>query len=62
MLEYPESKKTELYKFVNDSSHVTGDGFDPSLVPEAKRCAGILLDLIKTTDEQHYRYMENNLA
>jgi wobble nucleotide-excising tRNase len=61
-LNYAEEKKSEIYKFVNDSSHITGDGFDPSLVSETKRCVELLLDLIKETDPEHYRYMENSLA
>jgi wobble nucleotide-excising tRNase len=61
-LNYAEEEKSEIYKFVNDSSHITGDGFDPSLVPETKRCVKLLLDLIKETDPEHYRYMENSLT
>lgn len=56
-LKYDDEKKTAIYKFVNDQSHITGSGFDPSLVPEAQKCIGYLLDMIKETFPEHYDYL-----
>jgi len=53
-IKYDEEKKTAIYKFTNDQSHITGSGFDPSLVPEAKKVVADLLDMIKTVDPDHY--------
>ena len=57
VLEFDEEKKAAIYKFCNDQSHITGSGFDPSLVPETKKCIGYLLELMKMTDKQHYKYL-----
>lgn len=60
-IKYSETDKRELYKFVNDSSHITGDGFDASLVPETQRCVDILLGMMKNVDPEHYDMLEEDL-
>ena len=60
-IKYDDEKKTAIYKFVNDQSHITGSGFDPSLVPEAKKCIADLLDMIKAVDPDHYQYLEESV-
>lgn len=56
-LTFDEEKKTAIYKFVNDQSHITGAGFDPSLVPEAQKCIKYLLELMEATFPTHYSYL-----
>ena len=60
-IKYDDEKKTAIYKFVNDQSHITGSGFDPSLVPEAKNCVRDLLDMMKAVDPDHYKYLEKSV-
>lgn len=59
---YDEEKKASIYKFANDQSHITGSGFDPSLVPEAKNCITDLLDMMKVVDPDHYKYLEETIS
>lgn len=56
-IEYDGAVKTAIYKFVNDQSHITGAGFDPSLVSEAQKCVKYLLEMMKAVDEKHYNYL-----
>ena len=56
-LDFDEEKKTAIYKFVNDQSHITGSGFDPSLVPETQKCVKYLLELMETTFKEHYDFL-----
>ena len=56
-LKFDEAKKSAIYKFVNDQSHITGAGFDPSLVPEAQKCIKYLLELMEATFPTHYAYL-----
>ena len=55
-------KKVAIYKFVNDQSHITGAGFDPSLVPETQKCVGYLLELMETTFKDHYDYLVKEIG
>lgn len=59
---YDEEKKASVYKFTNDQSHITGSGFDPSLVPEAKNCVSDLLDMMKAVDPDHFKYLEEGIT
>jgi wobble nucleotide-excising tRNase len=61
-IKYDEQKKSAIYKFSNDQSHITGSGFDPSLVPEAKNCIKDLLDMMKAVDPEHYKYLEETVS
>ncbi len=56
-LDFDDEKKTAIYKFVNDQSHITGAGFDPSLVPEAQKCITYLMELMEATFPTHYQYL-----
>lgn len=51
---FDEVKKTAIYKFANDSSHMSGDGFEPSLVQETDHCLHYLFEMIKSVDEEYY--------
>lgn len=57
-LPFDETKKTAIYKFTNDQSHITGDGFDPSLVPETQKNVQYLLEMMKSVFPEHYDILE----
>lgn len=61
-LTFDEDKKTAIYKFTNDQSHITGDGFDPSLVPETQKNVQYLLEMMKTVFPEHYQILEEQFS
>lgn len=61
-LVFDEDKKTAIYKFTNDQSHITGDGFDPSLVPEAQKNIHYLLEMMKAVFPEHYQILEEQFS
>ena len=61
-LVFDENKKTAIYKFTNDQSHITGDGFDPSLVPEAQKNIQYLLEMMKAVFPEHYKILEEQFS
>lgn len=54
---FDEMKITAIYKFTNDQSHITGKGFDPSLVPETQKVVKYLLEFIEVTFPDHYKVL-----
>jgi wobble nucleotide-excising tRNase len=60
-LTFDENKKTGIYKFTNHQSHITGDGFDPSLVPETQKNVEHLLEMMKTVFPEHYKILEESI-
>lgn len=54
---FDENKITAIYKFTNDQSHITGKGFDPSLVPETQKVVKYLLEFIDATFPEHYKVL-----
>ncbi len=54
---FDEIKITAIYKFTNDQSHITGKGFDPSLVPETQKVVKYLLEFIEVTFPEHYKVL-----
>jgi wobble nucleotide-excising tRNase len=61
-LNFDEEKKTAIYKFTNDQSHITGSGFDPSLVPETQKCLRYILELMEATFPEHYTYLKEAVS
>jgi wobble nucleotide-excising tRNase len=57
-IDFDEVKKTSIYKFTNDQSHMTGKGFDPSLVPECQNNVKYLLELIQSVFPSHYESLK----
>lgn len=57
---FDEHKKTAIYKFTNDQSHVTGKGFDPSLVTESENVISYLLEMIRDVFPKHYEVLKNS--
>ena len=47
-------KRTAIFKFANDLSHMTGKGFDPALVSETQKNTKHLLEMIKAVAPGHY--------
>jgi wobble nucleotide-excising tRNase len=56
---FDENKKTAIYKFANDLSHFTGQGFEPGLVQESQKNTAYLLEMINTLAPKHYEGMMN---
>ncbi|MDQ5953198.1 MAG: hypothetical protein QG551_426, partial [Patescibacteria group bacterium] len=54
---FDEMKITAIYKFTNDQSHITGKGFDPSLIPETQKVVKYLLEFIEVTFPDHYKVL-----
>lgn len=48
------NKKTAIYKFTNDQSHITGKGFDPSLSSECMNVTSYLIEMMKIVFPQHF--------
>ncbi|WP_210363324.1 AAA family ATPase [Rhizobium sp. T1473] len=53
-VKFDENKKTAIYKFANDLSHFTGQGFEPGLVQESQKNVAYLLEMIQALAPQHY--------
>lgn len=56
-LTFDENKKTAIYKYTNDQSHITGAGFDPSLVPETQKNVQYLLEMMDSVFHEHYEIL-----
>lgn len=54
---FDENKLTAIYKFTNDQSHITGKGFDPSLVAETQKNVKYLLEMIEAVFPEHYKIL-----
>ncbi len=61
-LDFDEDKKTAIYKFTNDQSHITGSGFDPSLVPETQKNVSYLLEMMKKVFPEHFDILEKSIT
>lgn len=60
-LDFDENKKTAIYKFTNDQSHMTGKGFDPSLVEETQKNVKHLLEMMEAVFPEHFRILVNTI-
>ncbi len=58
-LDFDQNKKSAIYKFVNAQSHMTGNDFNPSLVPECQKNVEYLLEMIKEVFPAHYKIIDN---
>lgn len=61
-IKFDENKKTAIYKFTNDQSHITGKGFDPSLPSETQNVISYLLEMMKVVFPEHYKVLENSVT
>jgi hypothetical protein len=60
-INFDNNKKTVIYKFTNDQSHITGKGFDPSLVSESQNVIAYMLEMMRTVFPGHYAVLENSV-
>ena len=56
------NKLTAIYKFTNDQSHITGKGFDPSLVGETQKNVKYLLEMIQAVFPEHYKILVESIG
>lgn len=61
-LPFDAMKKTSIYKFTNDQSHITGKGFDPSLVQASQNSVKYLLEMIDNVFPEHYKILVESLS
>ena len=61
-IDFDEYKKTAIYKFTNDQSHITGNGFDPSIVNECQNNVNHLLEMMEATFPEHYSILKNSIG
>lgn len=60
-LSFDKNKKTALYKFTNDQSHISGRNFDPSLVQESQNNVKHLLEMIKEVFPEHFAILVESM-
>lgn len=56
-VDFDKNKRVAIYKYTNDLSHRTGQGFEPGLVAESQKNVGYLLEMIKAVAPKHYEGM-----
>ena len=61
-LDFDENKKTTLYKFTNDQSHITGKGFEPSLVEETQKNVKYLCEMMEAVFPEHFRILKETIT
>jgi len=61
-LTFDKIKKTSIYKFTNDQSHITGRNFDPSLVQESQNNVKHLLEMIKEVFPEHHKILVESIS
>ncbi|MDD3896463.1 MAG: AAA family ATPase [Candidatus Peribacteraceae bacterium] len=54
---FDDDKKTAIHKFTNDMSHITGKGFDPSLIQETQKNVRYLLEMMEAVFPEHYKIL-----
>jgi wobble nucleotide-excising tRNase len=59
---FDENKIASIYKFVNDQSHMTGRGFDPSLVQETQKTIAYLFEFIQAAFKEHYDILKSSIS
>ena len=55
---HDRQKLDAIYKFTNDQSHITGAGFDPSLVPETQKVLGELFEMMESIAPKHFKVLD----
>lgn len=59
---FDKNQLTAINKFFNDQSHITGSGFDPSLVQESEKNVKYLLNMIENIFPEHYQILIEELS
>ncbi|PZO50467.1 MAG: hypothetical protein DCF16_13030 [Alphaproteobacteria bacterium] len=55
---FDPQKLDAIYKFTNDQSHITGSGFDPSLVPEAQKILSEIFEMMEKIAPEHFAILD----
>jgi wobble nucleotide-excising tRNase len=55
---FDKQKLDAVYKFTNDQSHITGSGFDPSLVPETQKVVKELFEMMEAIAPSHFKIID----
>lgn len=55
---YDPQKLDAIYKYVNDQSHITGSGFDPSLVPETTNALNAIFEIMQASAPEHFAILD----
>ncbi len=55
---FDEQKMDAIYKFTNDQSHITGSGFDPALVPGAKKVVNEIFEMMSRISPRHFKIID----
>lgn len=55
---FDKQKLDAVYKFTNDQSHITGSGFDPSLVPETQKVVKELFEMMEAIAPTHFKIID----
>lgn len=58
-INFDEDKKTAIYKFTNNNSHITGKGFDPAIVAETQKNVVYLLEMIEAVAQEHFNGLKS---
>ncbi|MGV8830939.1 MAG: AAA family ATPase [Devosia sp.] len=58
---YDAQKLDAIYKFTNDQSHITGAGFDPSLVPETLNALAAIFEMMQACAPEHYAILDASI-
>jgi wobble nucleotide-excising tRNase len=61
-LAFDKNKKTSLYKFVNDFSHISSQTFSPSLVQECQNNVKYLLEMMDDIFPEHYKILVESIG
>lgn len=59
---FDAQKLDAIYKFTNDQSHITGGGFDPSLVPEARNAIANVFEMMRALAPDHCEVLEASVS
>ena len=59
---FDKHKKTAIYEFTNSQSHMTGSGFDPSLVSECQNNVKYLLEMMGKVFPEHFKVLQEAIS
>jgi hypothetical protein len=58
-LSFDDIKKTAIYKFTNDQSHITWKWFDLSLIWETQKNVKYLLEMMESVFPEHFNILKS---
>ena len=60
-MDFDATKKTKIWKFLNEQSHKTAGGVETSLVPVTKEIIKHIVDMVQNEDPKHYKILKESL-